>query len=216
MQNYTFDRSLLPVPQKEELTFCSDSNGISEFFDDLANIVQLARRVFIAVLVILAILVCIPMAYQEIRRWRTMQQRAKLVGDKSLDPLDVVYIASRPYTATAGITIAGPLKSSKRQVLTRWVVAYATSTPALLILSLGITGLIGCLCHYILLKAVEKEVPALANEVGNFADKVVQSLNNSSAAWADGTNAAITGVNDGINKDVFGWVNTTTDAIMAL
>ena len=213
VQNYTFDRSLLPVPQKEELTFCSDSNGISEFFDDLANIVQLARRVFIAVLVILAILVCIPMAYQEIRRWRTMQQRAKLVGDKSLDPLDVVYIASRPYTATAGITIAGPLKSSKRQVLTRWVVAYATSTPALLVLSLGITGLIGCLCHYILLKAVEKEVPALANEVGNFADKVVQSLNKSSAAWADGTNAAITGVNNGINKDVFGWVNTTTDAI---
>lgn len=213
IQNYTFDRSLLPVPQKEQLTFCSDSNGISDFFDDLANVVQLARRVFIAVLVILALLVCIPMAYQEIRRWRTMQQRAKLVGDKSFDPLDVIYIASHPYTATAGISVAGPLKSSKRQVLTRWVIAYATSTPALLLLSLGVAGLFACLCHYILLKAVEKEVPALANEVDNFAGKVVSKLEDSSAAWANGTNSAISSVNNDINKHVFGWVNTTTGAI---
>ena len=213
IQNYTFDRSLLPVPQKEQLTFCSDSNGISDFFDELANIVQLARRVFIAVLIILAILACIPMAYQEIRRWRTMQKRAKLVGDKSLDALDVVYIASRPYTATTGINIAAHLKSLKRQVLTRWVIAYATSPPALLVLSLGITGLLSCLCQYILLKAVEKEVPALANEVSNFADKVVNSLDNSSATWASGTNNAILGVDNDINKHVFAWVNTTTSAI---
>lgn len=213
IQNYTFDRSLLPVPKKEQLTFCSDSNGISDFFHDLADMVQLARRVFIAVLVILAILVCIPMVYQEIRRWRTMQQRAKLVGDHSLDPLDVVYIASRPYTATAGISIAAPFRSSKRQVLTRWVIAYATSPPALLVLTLGITGLFGCLCHYILLKVVEKEVPALASEVGSFADKVVKALDNSSAAWANGTNHAISGVNDDINKHVFGWVNTSTTAV---
>ena len=210
---FTFDRSILPVPQKKQLTFCSDNNGISDFFDDLANIIQLARHVFIAVLVILAILVCIPMAYQEIRRWRTMQQRAKLVGDKSFDPLDVIYIASRPYTATAGIKTASPLKSPKRQVLTRWVVAYATSPPALLVLSLGITGLIACLCQYILLKAITKEVPALANEVENFADKVVTSLSNASTVWANGTNRAISGINNDIDTKVFGWVNTTTTAV---
>ena len=211
--SFTFDRSILPVPQKEQLTFCSDNNGISDFFDDLANIIQLARRVFIAVLVILAFLVCIPMAYQEIRRWRTMQQRAKLVGDKSFDPLDVIYIDSRPYTATAGIKAASPLQSPKRQVLTRWVIAYATSPPALLVLSLGITGLIACLCQYVLLKAIVKEVPALANQVENFADKVVSSLSNASTVWADGTNQAISGVNNDINTDVFGWVNTTTAAV---
>ena len=211
--NFTFDRSILPVPQKEQLTFCSDNNGISDFFDDLSNIIQLARRVFIAVLVILAIFICIPMAYQEIRRWRTMQQRAKLVGDKSFDPLDVIYIASRPYTATAGIKAASPLKLPKRQVLARWVIAYATSPPALLVLSLGITGLIACLCQYILLKAIVKEVPALANEVENFADKVVTSLSNASTMWADSTNQAISGVNNGINTDVFRWVNTTTTAL---
>ncbi|KAL9124427.1 MAG: hypothetical protein Q9217_006236 [Psora testacea] len=211
--HFTFNRSLLPVPQKEKLSFCSDNNGISNFFNGLADLANTARKSFIAVLLILAIAVCIPMAYQEIRRWRTMKQRAQLVGDKSFDPLDVIYIASRPYTATAGIKAAAPFKTTRAQVLTRWVIAYATSTPALFVLSLGITGLLACLCQYILLKAVEKEVPALANEVGHFADQVVNSLNNASAAWANGTNSAIVNVNNGINHDIFGWVNTTTGAV---
>lgn len=211
--HFDFNRSAFPVPQKEQLTFCSGNNGISDFFDDLAKIIMIARRTFIAILVILAILACIPMAYQEIRRWRTMQDRAKLVGDNSLDPVDVIYIASRPYTATAGIKAASPLRSSKGQTLVRWVIAYVTSGPALFVLSLGITGLFACLCQYILLKAVEKEVPALANGVGDFAGKVVTSLNKASQAWADGTNGAITHVNKEINHDVFGWVNTTTGAV---
>ena len=211
--NFTFNRSVLPVPQKEQLTFCSDNNSIDGFFNDLAKVIDVARKVFIAVLVILAILACIPMALQEYRRWNTMKKRSELVADKSFDPLDVIYIASRPYTATAGIKAAAPFKSSKRQVLTRWVIAYATSTPALVVLSLAITGLFACLCQYILLKVIEKEVPALADDIGHFADTVVNKLNNASEAWANGTNTAITGLNDDINHDIFGWVNTTTGAI---
>ncbi|CAD6569319.1 MAG: plasma membrane fusion protein prm1 [Alectoria sarmentosa] len=211
--HFNFNRSLLPVPQKEQLTFCSGNNGISDFFDDLVDIADLVRRIFIAVLIILAILVCIPMAYQEIRRWRTMKKRSELVADKSFDPLDVMYIASRPYTATAGIKAAAPFGSTKRQILTRWVIAYATSPPALLVLSLGITGLLSCLCQYILLKAVVREVPALANEVGQFAGLVVDKLENASEAWANGTNNAIMGINNDINHKVFGWVNVTTGAI---
>lgn len=211
--HFSFNRSLLPVPQKERLTFCSDNNGIGRFFDDLAHIADIAKRIFLSVLLILAILACVPMAIQEIRRWRTMKQRAELVADKSFDPMDVIYIASRPYTATAGIKAAAPFKSTKRQVLVRWVIAYATSTPALLVLSLGITGLLACLCQYILLKVLVKEVPALANEVGDFAGLVVHKLNNASEAWANGTNDAIKGVNGDINHNIFGWVNTTTGAI---
>ena len=211
--HFSFNRSLLPVPQKDQLTFCSGKNGITDFFDDLADIANLARRVFIAVLVILAVLVCIPMAYQEVRRWNTMKKRSELVADNSFDPMDVMYIASRPYTATAGIKAAAPFASTKKQILTRWVIAYATTAPALLVLSLGITGLLSCLCQYALLKALVREVPALANEVGDFAGLVVGKLENASASWANGTNDAIMDVNNDINHKVFGWVNTTTGAI---
>jgi len=213
MVAFHFDTSAFPVPQKEQLTFCSDNNGINDFFGELNSIANLARKVFIGVIIVLAILVCIPMAYREIRRWRTIQQRAQLITQNSFDPLDVVYIASRPYSSTAGMKAANRFTGTKRQLLVRWVVAYATSTPALFVLSLGLAGLLACLCQYILLRIVEKEVPALANQVGGFADKVVGVLNNASEQWAIGTNKVIDSTNNDINKNVFGWVNTTTGAV---
>lgn len=213
LTKFVFNRSLLPVPDKKQLTFCSDNNDISDFFQHLADIANDARKAFLAVLIILAILACIPMAWKEIRRYRTMQQRAQLVGDKSYDPLDVIYIASRPYTASAGIKAATVFRGRKRQILTRWTVAYMTSPAALVVLALGLTGLLACLCQYILLKAVEKEVPALAVDIGNFTGKIVNTVNNASESWADGTNNAIGGVNHDINTDVLGWVNITTGAL---
>ena len=210
---YEFDRAAFPVPQKEQLTFCADNNGISDFFDGLADVAHLARRIFIGVLVVLAVLVCIPMAWREMQRWRTMRQRARLITSGAYEPLDVVYIASRPYTGGFGIKLASKIRSPRRQLLARWFVAYATSTTALLVLSIGLTGLLACLCQIILLKAIEKEVPGLANEVGEFSGKVVVALTNASEQWAVGTNKVITNTNDDINNEVFGWVNTTTGAI---
>ncbi|KAL2056929.1 hypothetical protein ABVK25_002668 [Lepraria finkii] len=211
--HFSFNQSLLPVPEKEQLTFCSEDNGITDFFDELAKIIITARKVFLVVLLLGAILACIPMAFQEIRRWRTMQDRAKLITDKSFDPLDAVYIASRPYTAAAGIKAAAPFRSTKSQVLTRWVVAYATSVPALVVLSLAITGLLSCLCQYILLRLVVKEVPAIAADMGQFADSVVQKLDNASQAWANGSNGAALDIQNDVNHNIFGWVNTATGAI---
>ncbi|MCJ1288612.1 plasma membrane fusion protein prm1 [Xylographa carneopallida] len=210
---YHFDRSVFPVPQREQLTFCSDNNGISDFFQDLSDIADLARKIFLAVIIVAAILVCVPMAYRDIMQWRTMQKRAQVVRDRAIDPLDIIYIASRPYTATAGIKAADKMGSTRRQILTRWVIAYATSPAALFIFSLAIAGLFSCLCQYILLRVIEKEVPALINEVDGFADKVIASLENSSNNWADGVNHAIVTTNNNINQDVFGWVNTTTGAL---
>jgi len=95
----------------------------------------------------------------------------------------------------------------------RWVVAYSTSVPALFVLSLGIAGLFACLCQYILLKSVQKEVPALTNQVGEFAGTVVKALNNASQQWAIGTNKAIAATNKDINDELFGWVNTSTTSV---
>ncbi|KAL1883747.1 plasma membrane fusion protein prm1 [Paecilomyces lecythidis] len=213
MVQYKFDRSVFPVPAKEQLSFCNDNDGINGFFDGVGDIVTLARKIFIAVLVIAAVLACIPMAWREIRRWRSMKDLSQLVRKDAHDPMDVVYIVSRPYTSTAGIKSASRFSNSRRQILVRWVFAYATSTPALFVLSLGIAGLFSCLCQYILLRTVEKTVPELTDQVGVFADKVVNSLNNASEQWAIGANKAIEGTNNDINKDVFGWVNTSTTAL---
>ena len=214
MHVFSMNRSLFPVPKKEQLTFCTDNNGINDFFNGLGHVAEVARKIFMGVLIVLAIIMCVPMAYREIIRWRTMQRRAKLVGDKSRDPIDTVYIASRPYTAQAGIVLSEKaFNGSRRQILTRWVIAYCTSEPALVLLSLGLTGLAACLAQYMLLRAIQKEVPILSQEIGDFAGKVVNTVNNASASWANGTNDVITKTNVDINHDVLGWVNTTIGAL---
>ncbi|KAL8800484.1 MAG: hypothetical protein Q9182_005156 [Xanthomendoza sp. 2 TL-2023] len=210
---FQFNRSMLPVPQKEQLSLCATDSGIADFFDGVAVTINTARRIFIGVLLVSAILVCIPMTYVEIRRWRKLKERAGIVRDHAKDPHDIVYTVSRPYTSNVGIKLASRVNSSKKQDLIRWVIAYATSTPALLLLSLAITGLLACLFQYILLKSLQKEIPKLAAEIGDFAGKVVDSVNNASAKWATGTNKAISTTNADINKDVFSWVNTTTGAM---
>lgn len=213
IDTYNFDRSVFPVPQKEQLSFCEDNNGISDFFDNLFQLAHTARKIFIGVIVTLAILACIPMAWREIRRYRLMRENAQLALKEGVDPMDVAYIASRPYTATFGIKLSNRFSSVRRQALVRWAVAYATSTPALFVLALGIAGLFACLCQYILVKSVEKTVPELTGQVSAFAEKVVFALNNASDEWANGTNTVILDTNRDINQKVFGWVNTSTTAV---
>jgi hypothetical protein len=211
--NYSFNESLFPVPDKQSLTFCSDNNDINNFFDKLVKIEHVARIVFIVVLTIAAVLCCIPMAWWELIRWKRLQQRAKMINAEATDPMDAVYLASRPYTSLIGRKVANRFSTPRRQILARWAVAYPTSLPALFILALALAGLFSCLCQYILLKAIEKEVPVLTGEVANFTDKVVAQLNNASAAWANGVNAVIMDTSNDINKDLLGWVNTSTTAV---
>ncbi|KAL2866589.1 pheromone-regulated protein PRM1 [Aspergillus lucknowensis] len=213
MGSFTFDRDSLPVPEKKQMSFCKGSDGIDSFFDHVADIAETARKIFIAVLAIAAVLVCFPMAWQEIRRWRAQRERSQLVRKEAHDPMDVIYIVSRPYSSATGIKAASRFSNSRRQILVRWVIAYATSPPALFVLSLGLAGLFACLCQYLLLQAVEKAVPQLSAEVGAFADKIVGSLDETSAEWSDSANRVIADMNADLNQNVFSWVNTSTTGV---
>jgi hypothetical protein len=213
MGNYTFNESLFPVPDKKALTFCSDNNDINDFFDQLVKIAHTARVVFIVVLTIAAILCCIPMAWWEILRWKRLQQRVKMISTEATDPIDAVYMVSRPCTSTIGRMIANKFSTPRRQIIARWAVAYPTSLPALFILALGLAGLFSCLCQYILLKSIEREIPILTNEIVNFTSKVVGELNNASMSWANGVNNVVMDTSNDINTDLLGWVNTSTTAV---
>jgi hypothetical protein len=213
MGRYTFNDTLFPVPQKQALTFCSDNNGINDFFDDLVHVESMARKIFIGVLLTAAILVCLPMAWWEIQRFRKQQERARLIGTQAVDPMDALYMASRPYTSRIGHKLASKASTPRRQILVRWGFSYGTSVPALFVLSLALAGLFSCLCQYALLKSIEKEVPSLTHKVANFSGNVARALNNASTEWADGTNQVIVNESQRLNQELFGWVNTSTTAV---
>lgn len=210
--SYQFDKSAFPVAEKQALSFCSNNSFLNDFFTTLFEIVAKAKIAFLVVIPILAILVMVPLGCLELRRWRKEKKRAKVFTNHGYDPMDVVYLVSRPLTGGVGVKIASRFKG-KNNLLVRWTVAYGTSLPALFVLSLAIAGLFSCFCQFIILRLVEKEVPALANQVGDFTGEVVQKLETVSTKWATDANGVILKLQDDINNDVLGWVGNATSAV---
>ncbi|KAI0385282.1 hypothetical protein F5Y04DRAFT_291937 [Hypomontagnella monticulosa] len=206
--NWAFNDSVFPLAKKEALSFCSDNSAINDFFEGLYGIAYTAKVVAIVTLIILAIAVCVPMAYMEIRRWR----RSQVCSENAYDDMDLVYMVSRPCSSRFGYWVASKF-SEKRRLLVRWCIAYATSLPALFVLSLALAAFFSCFCQYLLLKAIEKEIPELADQVGDFANQVVGTLNNVSQKWADDANGVITSFSTEINDDILGKVTNATSAV---
>jgi hypothetical protein len=212
MNNFTFDRDQFPVPQKQQLNFCSEGNSINDFFDDLIVMIYTAKKVALAVLIVMAILAIVPMAIMEKRRYRKMQERAALF-EQGHEPMDVVYVASRTTSGGLGLWLGRRFGSARRQAVMRWAWAYATTVPMLFLISLGIAGLFSCFCQWLIVRQIQDKAPELTNEVAGFAEKVVNSLNNASTSWSGGVNGAMSKFDGEINGEILGWVNTTTEAV---
>ncbi|KAL2148884.1 hypothetical protein VTH82DRAFT_1570 [Thermothelomyces myriococcoides] len=211
--SYKFDESVFPVAEKQALSFCSDNTFLNDFFQTLFDIVARAKIAFSVVIPILAVLAMIVMGYIEIRRWRKEKERSRVFTERGYDPMDVVYLSSRPATAGFGLWLSSKFKSLKKQLLVRWTVAYGTSLPALFVLSLALAGFFSCLCQVIILRSIQKEAPALADQVGDFAGDVVQTLRDVSTDWSNNANSVIIKLQDDINDDMFGWVTNATSAV---
>ncbi|KAI0390999.1 hypothetical protein F5Y17DRAFT_33496 [Xylariaceae sp. FL0594] len=209
--NWSFDASVFPVAEKEALSFCSDNDGLTKFFETLFKIAYDAKIAAIVILALLAIAVCIPMWILEKRRWR--RQNASVAN--AVDVLDYGYLYSSPLTARVGLALSSKFedKHNARKIMVRWFVAYATSVPALFVLSLALAGFFACFWQGILLRAIENEVPQLSQQVGGFAEHVVHTLGNVSRKWSDEANKVIGHYSSDINDDILGKVTNGTAAV---
>ncbi|GAW14807.1 hypothetical protein ANO14919_042100 [Xylariales sp. No.14919] len=209
--NWSFDEKVFPVAQKESLSFCSDNDGLTKFFEKLFQIAYSAKIAAIVILALLAIGVCIPMYILEKRRWNRQNELA----GRAVDVLDYGYMYSSPLAARTGMAVSNKIggTSNPRKIVTRWFVSYSTSLPALFVLSLALAGFFSCIWQGILLHEIEKEVPALSQEVGDFAGDVVQTLSAVSQKWSDDANGVITSFSNEVNDDILGKVTNATTAV---
>lgn len=210
--NWTMDPSILPVAEKESLTFCTGHDGLTTFFDVLFTIAVNAKIIVMIGLLILAMLAAVFMAWWEIKRYRKTVVRAQTLRDR--EPMDVVYVAGRPLTAGTGLWIAEKAsRDPKRQMLIRWCIAYATTYTALFVLSLAVAGAFSVFCQFLVMRAIQKEAPGLAAEVGDFVSEVVGTLETASTRWSNESNAAIMSVQSDLNDKILIHVQNATSAI---
>lgn len=215
--NWTFDTSLLTVPTEEPLSFCSNNSFLVDFFQTLVEVAARAKITAIVSLVTLAVLAAAAMALWEIKRYKRIVQKSQRLAGRA--PMDISYLASRPLTASAGLWLSAKLtRQPRRQVLIRWVIAYATRYTALFVLSLALAGGFSCLCQFLVLRAVQAETPALAAEVGtayNVTNAITERLAQASTQWANASNAKIVALQSEINDGVLSYVLQATSAVNA-
>ena len=131
MAAFRFDRSLLLVPPKRQLEFCSKGSSISDFFDGVLRTVSTIRTVAISVLIACAVLVCIFMAWVDVHFVRV-----------TVKVWDQAVAAPLPYMATLALWLRNRNSFRAGNHATQWLFAYVTTIPMLFVLTLGIAGLL--------------------------------------------------------------------------
>ncbi|EHN00644.1 Prm1p [Saccharomyces cerevisiae x Saccharomyces kudriavzevii VIN7] len=100
-----------------------------------------------------------------------------------------------------------------------WVVAYMTSERALCILGIGLLGILVCICQFAMISVLQHKI---GHSLASSDSSNVQTLLKSSAAvdienqmslWSVQTNDYINTTETNINREVFGWIGTTTRSI---
>jgi hypothetical protein len=126
------------------------------------------------------------------------------------DFLEILQILRSPVSYSVGRWLTPHTASDKKKVLVRWLLAYMTHPPALLVFAISLALFISCAFQAILLNEVNKAVPVLLADVADMQAQISAKVQNASALWIDGTNKQLSDTEAQINENLLGWAREST------
>ncbi|GAA5901421.1 pheromone-regulated protein PRM1 [Sporobolomyces salmoneus] len=242
LSNRTIEVEMLPVPAKQTVEICTDldTSWIDDVGDDLGKFVKVARGL-VVLLMVLFMLACAVWEKYSYRNFigGVMSAREAWIRDlvdestNSVHPSSAEEALSKPnllsfLNASSHPTLFAfvsrlqrlfSLRTSNAKSNLIWFFSYIAHPHAWAFLVLGLVGLLVVQIQLWALRGPVKDLTTKrANEgAGEFSNSVIGSLNNklneSSYDFAIKSNRMILSVESGINEDLFGWVNGTTEAL---
>ncbi|GAA6064016.1 hypothetical protein JCM10212_005499 [Sporobolomyces blumeae] len=242
LSNRSIEVETLPVPAKQTVEICRglDTSWIDDVGHDLAKFVKIAMSL-VVLLMVLFILACAIWERYSYRNFigGVMSAREAWLNDlldkstSTAHPSSASEALSKPkllsfLNASSHPTLFSfvsrlqkilSVRSSNAKANLIWFLSYIAHPHAWAFLALGVVGLLVVQVQLWALRGPVKDLMTKrANEgAGEFSDSVVASINakmsESSYEYANRTNKVILSVQDGINDDLFGWVNGTTEAL---
>ncbi|CUS24309.1 LAQU0S15e01618g1_1 [Lachancea quebecensis] len=209
---------------------CSSSKpDIVKFYAGLSNAISVALIILALALALAAIAAIMPSLWEENRRWGKLVNLQRDVHEAEIDYVypknghrpDVIESYQKVYErwpTALGIWLAPRLANSEhvRQKV-RWCVAYAMSPRALTVLAVSVTGVVMCICQFILIAVLRRAATGSAVQqlTSSTLSNANASLQNDMSAWATSANQYINSTSSSLNSELFGWVNTTTSTVNA-
>ena len=210
---------MFPVPAKETADFCLNNPAFDNFSSALGSTLNQTLKICLILLLLLAALSIIPFALVELWKWNRLKAHAsRLIRSLTLirpeDSLELLHTVQDPLSSTLIHRFCAH-RSNTARALIKWFLAYITSPRALFILLLAVIGFLSCLLQYIMVRSLIDIKTAVASDIANATVAVTQNISTMSAEWANGVNAQISHVGNGINQNMLDWVGSAAQSLNA-
>ncbi|KAF9264118.1 hypothetical protein L218DRAFT_863771 [Marasmius fiardii PR-910] len=234
----SFDRSVLPVPQQNTVSFCNDLD--TSVIDDLGRDLIKTAKIGVIVIIILALILVGLNCLLEWYKWRCQMNhleytRQAWTTDRTISSKVVAGTpqvtltnhnllmlqanGSHPLITRIVNQLSNRLRlSSQTQIRTSWFLNYIFHTPALACFLIGFFGLLSVQIQLAALgplqaKFADRETQAVADFSQTIFTSINSSMHNQSATYANDVNGRVDTMQNNLNNGLFGWVNGTTTAI---
>lgn len=214
------DANSLYVPALDKVTICSDnSDAIEKFYNELSKDINFVVKVFVALLIVGAIMTLIPIIYEEYRAWKKLMilQHDLNTMNQQMDPKDPIEMIEKTYhkypTAIGMFAAQKTSQDPKTQTSIRWIIQYMLSSRAIILLAIAISGILAVVLQFILLSILTKSISKNKSPFNEITDEITSKIDDSIMNWTDSTNDYLQNKQDSINDDVFSWVKIATDSV---
>ncbi|KAF9227184.1 hypothetical protein BS17DRAFT_806416 [Gyrodon lividus] len=235
----TFDPTVLPVPEQNTISFCSDLDTSS--IDNLGNDLLQITKIGTVILIALLLLLLAGHSALEWYKWRCLQNHLRYTREAWMSDPTVYHTSpskaaptvtltdhnllmlqadgQHPLLTRIANTLAARLRFTPSQhIHLRWFLHYIFHPPALACFLIGFFGLLSVQIQLIAIGPLEVKYSAqAAASVQDFSDTIVTQMNssmyNQSTVYANGINTKVDNVQSTINNGLFGWVNGTTTTL---
>ncbi|KAG8928369.1 plasma membrane fusion protein prm1, partial [Tulasnella sp. 417] len=223
-----FDKSVLPVPATQQLTFCNDldTSVVDDLIRDLIKIARIGCFLLLGVAILMIIGNCFVQWY----RWKSLKHTLDRVREEEtttitgagpmmeLSDRNLLSVASsieNPFAARVAYLMTRIFRlSPQKNINLRFFFNYIFYAPALACFLIGFFGLISVQLQLIAIQPIQRHYSAqVATQVNNFAQSIADGVNGDmlaqSTAYANSVNTQIDTLQTSVNQGVFGWVNGT-------
>jgi hypothetical protein len=235
-----FNVSAIHIPAQQKISFCSQGSGISDFYTQLQEGVDMLAKIFVILLAVTAIAVCIPIAYNEIKQWRWLKECAadarkidqsrlesertaaaaagagifaNPISNQRIDYIEMIQAASHKWITRLQLLAARQFSELTKKTLAKWWIEYVLYPPALMVLALGLGGILVVISQFIIFNQVKDALPAFENGINQATVNTLGDVQEGIVRWANTTNVQIKSAQDDINEDLLGWVHSATGSV---
>lgn len=204
-----FNVSLPPV---KRLTLCASASPEIVLFYGLAQrVVRRSANIMAAVLVVVAVLAMVPLAYDEWRQYK----RVDLVADRVVESDG----ALRPVVWEALVDIQHRLADSVARMLptpypaTKWFASYMLLPRSLTVLSVGLGGSVAVGLQFLLLREAEAALQGVGPPISAMLGNVSEILSHEAGLLGLLLNSKTNATQQAVNENVLGWADAATTAV---